>query len=55
MRNETRDKWDEYLSAQARLNSLPVDRVTKQFTVAPAVAQTLEDKIQQSSDFLKRI
>ncbi|HDU2637606.1 TPA: phage major capsid protein, P2 family [Yersinia enterocolitica] len=55
MRNETRDKWDEYLSAQARLNSLPLDRVTKQFTVAPAVAQTLENKIQEASDLLKRI
>ncbi|EPN8207712.1 phage major capsid protein, P2 family [Yersinia enterocolitica] len=55
MRNETRDKWDEYLSAQARLNSLPLDRVTKQFTVAPVVAQTLENKIQEASDLLKRI
>lgn len=55
MRNETRDKWDEYLSAQARLNSLPLDRVTKQFTVAPAVAQTLENKIQEASDLLKRV
>ncbi|EKN3586933.1 phage major capsid protein, P2 family [Yersinia enterocolitica] len=55
MRNETRDKWDEYLSAQARLNSLPLDRVTKQFTVAPAVAQTLENRIQEASDLLKRI
>ncbi|EPA3422797.1 phage major capsid protein, P2 family [Yersinia enterocolitica] len=55
MRNETRDKWDEYLSAQARLNSLPLDRVTKQFTVAPGVAQTLENKIQEASDLLKRI
>lgn len=55
MRNETRDKWDEYLSAQASLNSLPLDRVTKQFTVAPGVAQTLENKIQEASDLLKRI
>ncbi|ELZ0586096.1 phage major capsid protein, P2 family [Yersinia enterocolitica] len=55
MRNETRDKWDEYLSAQAQLNSLPLDRVTKQFTVAPAVAQTLENRIQEASDLLKRI
>ncbi|ELX2300042.1 phage major capsid protein, P2 family [Yersinia enterocolitica] len=55
MRNETRDKWDEYLSTQARLNSLPLDRVTKQFTVAPVVAQTLENKIQEASDLLKRI
>ncbi|ELI8281296.1 phage major capsid protein, P2 family, partial [Yersinia enterocolitica] len=37
------------------LNSLPLDRVTKQFTVAPAVAQTLENKIQEASDLLKRI
>ncbi|HHH0254554.1 TPA: phage major capsid protein, P2 family [Yersinia enterocolitica] len=55
MRNETRDKWDEYLSTQARLNSLPLDRVTKQFTIAPVVAQTLENKIQEASDLLKRI
>lgn len=55
MRNETRDKWDEYLSAQAKLNSLPLDRVTKQFTIIPGVAQTLENKIQDASDLLKRV
>lgn len=55
MRNHTRDKFDEYLSAQAKLNSQPISRVTTQFTLAPTVAQTLEDKIQESSDFLKRI
>lgn len=55
MRNETRDKWDEYLSTQARLNGLPLERVSKQFTVAPVVAQTLENKIQEASDLLKRI
>ncbi|CQD40341.1 phage major capsid protein, P2 family [Yersinia mollaretii] len=55
MRNETRDKWDEYLSAQAKLNSLPLERVSKQFTVIPGVAQTLENKIQDASDLLKRV
>ncbi|AXG42663.1 phage major capsid protein, P2 family [Photorhabdus laumondii subsp. laumondii] len=55
MRNETREKWDQYIARQAELNSISPDAVTKNFNVAPSVAQTLEDKVQQSSDFLQKI
>lgn len=49
----TRKAVNAYCSQIATLNN--VDRVDVKFTVAPTVAQTLETKIQESADVLKRI
>lgn len=55
MRNSTRVLFNSYVSAIALLNGLDADSVTKHFTVAPAVEQKLEERIQQSSEFLSQI
>lgn len=49
----TRKAVNAYCSQIATLNG--VDRVDEKFTVAPTVTQTLESKIQESADVLKRI
>lgn len=53
MQNKTRVLYNGYLTKIANLNG--VAAVGASFTVAPAVAQTLRGKVQQSSDFLSRI
>lgn len=53
MRNDTRELFNAYLRQIELLNGVP-DAMTA-FSVAPAVEQTLEEKIQTSSDFLSRI
>lgn len=53
MRNETRVAFDAYCDTIAKLNGVP--NATKKFAVTPSVQQTLEDHIQESSDFLKLI
>lgn len=53
MRNETRRLYSAMLGQIAQLNG--VDDATQKFTVDPSVQQTLEDHIQESSDFLTRI
>ena len=53
MRNNTRRLFDAYAAEVAKLNG--VDRVDVKFSVEPTVQQRLEDKIQESSDFLKKI
>ncbi|SEI83679.1 phage major capsid protein, P2 family [Azotobacter beijerinckii] len=53
MRKETRQAFNGYLIQVAKLNA--VDSATEKFTVTPAVQQRLETKIQESSDFLRRI
>lgn len=53
MRNDTRIKFNAYLHQIATLNG--VEDATKTFSVVPAVQQTMEKKIQESSEFLKRI
>lgn len=53
MRNPTRKQFDAYLEQIATLNGIP--DATKKFSVEPSVQQTLESKIQESSDFLGRI
>lgn len=49
----TRRAVQAYCSQIATLNG--VDRVDEKFTVAPSIAQTLESKIQESADVLKRV
>jgi P2 family phage major capsid protein len=53
MRNETRLAFNDYLARQSLLNG--VSSAAQTFAVAPSVQQTLEDKIQQSSEFLGKI
>lgn len=53
MRNETRVLYTAYLQALASLNG--VASAVEKFTVSPSVQQTLETRIQESSDFLGRI
>lgn len=53
MRNQTRELFDAYLAQVAQLNG--VADVTRKFTTAPTVAQRLETRIQESSNFLSRI
>lgn len=53
MRPEARQALDQYFSRISQLNGGV--NVEKNFTVDPSVQQTLESKIQESSEFLKRI
>ena len=53
MRNDTRKKYNHSLVKLAEING--VDSAQVQFTVAPAPAQKLEEKIQESSEFLQKI
>ncbi|AJB65847.1 capsid protein [Acinetobacter baumannii] len=53
MRNDTRIKFNHSLKKLAEING--VETVEKQFTVAPAPEQKLEEKIQASSAFLQKI
>ena len=55
MRKETRFQFNKYLSRIAELNGIEASDLDKKFTVEPSVTQTLFDKIQQSSSFLKLI
>ncbi|MYM70522.1 phage major capsid protein, P2 family [Pseudoduganella sp. FT55W] len=53
MLNDTRVKFEGYLAQVAKLNA--VASALQKFSVAPAVQQKLEKKIQQSSAFLSSI
>ncbi|QSR17492.1 phage major capsid protein, P2 family [Novosphingobium sp. KA1] len=55
MRKETRAKFKAYVSQIALLNGIDAEDIVAKFSVAPAVEQTLEEKIQESSDFLQQI
>lgn len=53
MRNETRQALNAYLHRQAELNG--IEDATQKFAVSTPIEQTLESKIQDTSEFLKRI
>jgi P2 family phage major capsid protein len=53
MRNTTRLAFNSYVSQIALLSSVP--SAAEKFTVAPSVAQKLEEKTQASSEFLSKI
>lgn len=53
MRNETRPLYEAYVSKIAQLNG--VSDASKKFSVDPSVQQVLESKMQESSEFLKKI
>lgn len=55
MRNETRQAFNAYLQQLAVLNGIDQGSVAKKFSVSPTVQQKLETKMQESSDFLKKI
>lgn len=55
MRKETRAAFNGYLKRQATLNNLTAEDVSTKFSVEPAVQQTLETAIQESSELLKSI
>lgn len=53
MRNETRALFNQYLERQAELNGVADAR--ESFTVEPSIEQTIEQRVQESSEFLGRI
>ena len=55
MQNSTRNAFDAYVSRLAALNGVDTDHVISRFSVEPSVQQTLESKIQESSDFLRSV
>ena len=55
MRTETRHAFNAYLHQVATLNNVDESAVRSKFAVTPQVQQTLETKIQESSEFLRRI
>ena len=53
MRNDTRQRFNELRERIAQLSGVP--SAAEQFNVEPSVQQTLETRIQESSEFLGRI
>ncbi|MDP3229391.1 MAG: phage major capsid protein, P2 family [Acidovorax sp.] len=53
MKNTTRQLYSAYLQDQAKLNG--VQSVAEKYNVAPSIQQKLENRIQESSAFLKSI
>jgi P2 family phage major capsid protein len=53
MRNDTRRRFNELRDRIAHLSGVP--NASEQFNVEPSVQQTLETRIQESSEFLTRI
>lgn len=53
--NQARAHLTAYIAQIASLNGVAPSDANKSFTVAPSVAQTLQAKLRQSSDFLGRI
>ena len=55
MRQNTRFKFNAYMSRLAELNGVETGDMNKKFTVEPSVSQTLMNRVQESSEFLTRI
>ncbi len=55
MRQNTRFKFNAFMSRLAELNGVDTGDMNKKFTVEPSVTQTLMNRVQESSDFLTRI
>ncbi|WP_110717289.1 phage major capsid protein, P2 family [Salinicola acroporae] len=53
MRNDSRILFNQFAAQVAKLNGVP--DATQKFAVEPSVQQRLEKRIQESSDFLRRI
>ncbi len=54
MRNETRELFNAYMARMGELNGIPVS-LGQKYSVDPSVQQTLEQRIQETSEFLGRI
>lgn len=54
MRKVTREQYKKYVNQIAAINGIDALDVAGKFTVEPSVSQTLEEKIQESSGFLKK-
>ncbi|MGQ3654946.1 P2 family phage major capsid protein, partial [Klebsiella pneumoniae] len=48
MRQETRFKFNAYMSRVAELNGIDPDDVSKKFSVEPSVTQTMMNTVQMS-------
>ena len=55
MRQETRFKFNAYLSRVAELNGIDTDDVSKKFNVEPSVTQTMMNTVQMSSALKQKI
>ncbi|WP_034911951.1 phage major capsid protein, P2 family [Erwinia sp. 9145] len=55
MKQKTRFAFNAYLTQLARLNGIDVTDLSSKFSVEPSVAQTLEDRIQESAAFLTKV
>ncbi|NRN27110.1 phage major capsid protein, P2 family [Photorhabdus heterorhabditis] len=55
MKNETRFKFNAFLMRLGEIYGVDATAFTGKVEVNPSVAQTLEDEIQQSADFLQKI
>ncbi len=55
MRQNTRFKFNAFLTRLAELNGVDTGDMDKKFSVEPSVSQTLMTRVQESSDFLTRI
>lgn len=55
MKNDTRRAFDLYCATLANLNQVSQSALASKFAVSPTVQQTLENRIQESSQFLKSI
>lgn len=55
MRKTTRFKFNAFMTQLAKLNGIQSDELNKKFSVEPSVTQTLMTRVQESSEFLKRI
>lgn len=55
MLRETRIKFNAYRERIAELNNISPEETSSKFSVVPAVAQTMEQQIQESSAFLQQI
>ncbi|WP_449757995.1 phage major capsid protein, P2 family [Erwinia persicina] len=55
MRQNTRFKFNAYLTRLAELNGVETGDMDKKFSVEPSVSQSLMTRVQESSDFLTRI
>lgn len=55
MKKETRFKFNAFLSRLADIYEVQVEELASKVDVTPSAAQTLEDEIQKSADFLKLI
>lgn len=55
MRNDTRARYNQYVAAVALANAIAFADAAKSFVAAPTVEQVLYKKIQDTSEFLKKV